>query len=109
MRDAVITLISNSYTVDDYGVRRPVSTSREVFCRIGSITRSEFYAAGRNGLNPDFMFTVFSADYDGEAVCEYDGKRYSIYRTYYSGTGDYTELYVQREGGTNGTAQGNSG
>lgn len=104
MRDAVITLITNTYALDDYGVQRRTETRKDVFAKVGSITRSEFYSAGRNGLNPDYMFTVFHSDYDGEAVCEYEGKRYAIYRTYFPGQGDYIELYVQREGGTLNTA-----
>ena len=47
------------------------------------------------------MFTVVAGDYSGESLCEYRGKTYSIYRTYINNA-DYIELYVQREGGSNG-------
>ena len=109
MRDTVITLINNIFTLDDYGVPHRTESRKQVYAQVGSITRSEFYAAGRNGLNPDFVFTVFYGDYDGEPVCEYEGNRYAVYRTYFGGTGDYVELYVQREGGTLNTASTLSG
>ena len=66
-----------------------------------SVSRREFYEAGRNGLNPEYMFTVFAGDYNGERVVEYNGARYAVYRTYRTRT-DYIEIYAQREGGTNG-------
>lgn len=100
MMDDVLVLIRQDMTADSYGVMRPTKIRKQVYCKVGSITRSEFYNAGRSGLNPDFMFTIFAADYNGESVCEYRGKTYSIYRTYLNNS-DYIELYVQREGGTN--------
>ena len=86
---------------DGYGVWRKRKTMREVFCDVGSITRAEFFEAGRNGLNPEFRFTIAAVDYEGERVVVYRGDSYAVYRTY-NDNGDYMELYVQREGGTNG-------
>lgn len=103
--DDVLTLVSYSYEKDDYGVERKTESTNEVFAQIGSITRQEFFQAGRNGLNPAFTFTIFSGDYNGERVCQYDGEQYSIYRSYHVPGTDYLELYVERKGGTNGTAQ----
>jgi hypothetical protein len=68
---------------------------------VGSITQSEFYEGGRNGLNPEYRFTVFFADYEDETIIEYKGKRYAVYRTYLT-RNDKLELYVERKGGTNG-------
>lgn len=101
MMDDVLILISQNMTADEYGIMHPDLSRKKVFCKVGSITRSEFYNAGRSGLNPDFMFTVFAGDYSRESLCEYRGKTYSIYRTYINNA-DYIELYVQREGGSNG-------
>lgn len=102
MRADVLKLISQNYTKDEYGVDRPVETEREVYCYVGGITRSEFFEAGRNGLNPEFVFYVFFGDYANERVCEYHGDRYAIYRTYFDSIHDRLELYAQREGGVNG-------
>lgn len=99
--DCVIKLIAISYEKDAYGVLRPTETEREVFAQVHSVTRQEFFDGGRNGLNPSYEFTMFSGDYEGETIIEYDSSRYSVYRTYLADN-DYIELYVERKGGTNG-------
>lgn len=98
-RSDTIKLISQAMTQDAFGVWRPRETSRTVFCQVNSVTRSEFFEGGRNGLNPEYEFTVFYDDYEGEPIVEYKGKRYSIYRTYHA-RNDTLELYAERKGGT---------
>jgi SPP1 family predicted phage head-tail adaptor len=100
-RSDVINLISVSREKDENGFWVESKTSRQVYCRVDSISQSEFFEAGRNGLNPDYRFTMFSGDYQNEEIVEYKGQTYSIYRTYLTRT-DNIELYVQRKGGTNG-------
>lgn len=99
--DGVIDLIAQRFQKDAYGVDRPTETSRQIFAQVESVTRAEFYQGGRNGLNPELVFTVFAADYQGEEILVYQGRRYGIYRTFVKG-GDYMELYAERKGGTNG-------
>ena len=104
--DGVIKLIGTAQrTQDENGMWRSTPSEKDIFCKVESVTRSEFYGGGRNGLNPEYVFTVFRGDYDGETVLEYDGNKYGIYRTYIT-DGDYIELYAERKGGTNG--EGNS-
>lgn len=100
-RSDVITLISVTREQDDYGVWRSTEKESDVFCQVHSVTQSEFFEGGRNGLNPELRFTVFFGDYNDEPIVEYKGKRYSVYRTY-QGRSDSLELYVERKGGTNG-------
>ena len=58
-------------------------TKRKVFCDIYSVTRNEAYRAMANGLNPSFVFILSDvAEYKGEKVCEYNGTRYRIIRSY---------------------------
>ena len=45
--------------------------------------------------NPEYRFTVFFGDYEGEKVVIFHDSRYAIYRTYR--TGDNLELYVERK------------
>lgn len=104
-RSAVITLVSESMTQDAYGVWRSSEETRDVFCQVDSVTRAEFFDGGRNGLNPEFKFTMFFGDYEGESIVEYNGNRYGVYRTYYSRK-DVVELYVERKGGTNVESNG---
>lgn len=99
--EGVLTLIGATWAQDDRGVRRETSSSRQILCRIDSVTRSEFFEGGRNGLNPEYRFTLFFGDYEGETVCQYEGKQYGIYRTYRVPGTDYMELYAERKGGTN--------
>lgn len=100
--DDVIKLVAKEFVKNEYGVARETRTYREIFCQIHSITRQEFFDAGRNGLNPAFMFTTAAVNYNGESLLEYQGKTYSIYRTYQVPGTDYMELYVERKGGSNG-------
>ena len=101
MLDDVLALVSQTFEKNDYGVGVPTKNGRDVFVQVASITRQEFYEAGRNGLNPAFRFSMFAEDYQGETECVYRGKPYAIYRTYRVPDSDYIELYVQRKGGTN--------
>lgn len=124
MVDGIITLISKTSQKDDYGRTVPTETTRDVFAQIDSVSRAEFFAAGQNGLNPEYRFTVFSGEYTGEREADYNGVRYSIYRTYQpsayvrhdntktyegsisrntnSGNNDRIELYASRKVGVNG-------
>lgn len=100
----MISLIAITTSQDDAGVWRKTETKRDVFCNVSSVTQSEFFEGGRNGLNPEYRFTMFRPDYNNETIVEYKGMRYGVYRTYH-GRNDTLELYVERKGGTNGTAQ----
>lgn len=102
-RSDIITLIAITQAQDDYGRWAKHETPLDVFVQVDSVTQSEFYEAGRNGLNPEFRFRMFSGDYSGQTECIYNGMRYSIYRTY-KPRNDLVELYVERKGGTNGQA-----
>lgn len=99
-RSDIIYLISETQTQDDTGVWRRTYNRRMVFCDVRSVTANEFFEGGRNGLNPEYQFTMFAPDYENERIVEYNGMNYAVYRTYLART-DTLELYVQREGGTN--------
>jgi hypothetical protein len=105
-RSNVIKLISSTKTQDNNGVWRETLTERQVFCNVSSVTASEFFEGGRNGLNPEYRMTMFNGDYQGETMLKFNGHTYAIYRTYLD-RNDNLELYVERKGGTNG--KGDSG
>ena len=102
MTDDVLELVSTTMQQNKYGVWVKTETSRQVFCRVSSVSQTEFFEAGRNGLNPEWRFSVFAADYQGEETVIYNNKRYGVYRTYRDG--DFIELYVERKGGANKSA-----
>lgn len=97
-RSTPINLISETWQKDAYGVAQPTEVSQKVFANVRSVTFSEFFDGGRNGLNPDLIFTIFSGDYSGEKIVEYKGIRYTVYRTY-MGRNDTLELSVERRVG----------
>lgn len=100
--DDYIYFLSEKEEQDAAGVFHSVTARRGSFCKISSVSRSEFYNAGRSGLNPDYEATVFAMDYQGEKLAEFNGMTYSIYRTYRVPGTDYMELYMERRGGSNG-------
>lgn len=91
----ILILIAQAITIDNYGREVATETNKQVYCEVHSISQTEFYAASNTELNPEYRFNVFFGDYDGEDICEYNGQRYAIYRTYRSG--DIIELYAERK------------
>lgn len=92
----VIKLVKTTYTMDMYGVRQPTTTEREVFCNAFSVSQTEFFQGGAQGLKPEWRFDMFFYDYEGEENVIYNGVNYVVYRTYRSND-DTIELYCQRK------------
>lgn len=99
-RSDVITLVASAKSQNAYSVWEETKTLKDVFCQVDSVTRAEFFEGGRNGLNPEYRFTMFFGDYSGEREVIYKDKQYAVYRTF-QGRNDTIELYVERKGGTN--------
>ena len=95
-RSSVIYLVSETYEKNQYGVLIPTVTKRKVFANVTSVTATEWFEGGRNGLNPELRMRVFAPEYHGEEVVQFNGKYYAIYRTYMA-RDDVMELYVQRK------------
>lgn len=70
----------------------PTEVSRLVFCNVISVGQSEFYKAAQAGIKVEAKCEVYTADYEGETICELNGKRYGILRTYSPKNGEKTEL-----------------
>lgn len=78
----ILTLIGESPAA--HGIfDAPSEIRRTVFCEVSSVGRNEFYQAMKNDLKPSFVFVLADeAEYKGEKICEYEGTRYRIIRTY---------------------------
>ena len=64
---------------------------RDVFCKVRSVTRNEFYRAAEQDLHPDIVITISDRiDYNDEKLVAYDQKLYDVIRTEWSG--DEVEL-----------------
>ena len=74
----------------------PTETKRTVYCTVKSIGQQEAYLAMGQGLNPELkVILAHDFEYEGERLCEMDGVRYDILRTYLTET-DGIELVLQR-------------
>ncbi len=85
MRQGVLYLIGENPAA--HGVfDPPTETKRKVFCGVRSVTYSEYYRALENNIHPTLIFVLEDyAEYKGEKICEYEGKRYAVIRTYCDG------------------------
>ena len=81
-RQSVLTLIGESPA--EHGIfDTHAETKRVTFCEVRSVGYQEYYRALEQDLHPTFVFRLADyAEYQGEKICEYDGVRYRIVRTY---------------------------
>lgn len=96
-----LDLIEKTYTIDPMGQRIPTEKSVTVFATLQSVSRAEwtsYSSTGRSGLVPAYVALVFTGDYNGESVAEYNGQRFGIYRTY-ERDDELVELYLEKKAG----------
>ena len=67
---------------------------------IYSVSQTEFFSGGRLGLQPSLKAVIYDFEYSGESILKWNGKPYSIYRTFYVNGTDKLELYLEERGGT---------
>ena len=109
MQIVPIKLVSQSYTQDEIGQFVPTESETEVLPRmINSVSRDEWFNAGKSGFKAEYQITMFRFDYNGEKECELDGKRYGIYRTY-EVDNDNIELYLSEKTGVFDDNSGQTG
>lgn len=98
--DDVLTLVlieKKRNTVGDFvGI---AEYKRDVYGSIQSVSRAEWYNAGRAGYNPEIVFVTPIVNYCGEGEAELHGVRYAVYRTYLQRDTDEIELYLERKAG----------
>ena len=95
LRANAVDLITVSPQAAGVGVER-TETKRTVYCTVKSIGQQEAYLAMGQGLNPELkVILAHDFEYEGERLCEIDGIRYDILRTYVTET-DGIELTLQR-------------
>lgn len=98
-RSNIIYLISTEYTQNALKQYVYTPTRRQVYCSVSSVSQTEWFEGGRNGLNPQLRFTMFAPDYHGESELEFEGVTYTIYRTYL-GKNEFIDLYTELKKGT---------
>ncbi|MBM6870805.1 hypothetical protein [Pseudoflavonifractor phocaeensis] len=71
----------------------------KILGRVESVSRSEWYDAGREGMAPEMVFVTPAVNYRGEQQAQWQGERYKIYRTYRRRSSQEIELYLGRRVG----------
>ena len=99
-RIGVLTLIGRTTGKDKYGIDSVTETRTDVYCTLASVSTQEMLSASQMGVSASLRADIYSDEYDGQKIAEYDGKRYRIYRTYQSRKyQDRTELYLEERAG----------
>lgn len=98
--DDFIKLIKETFVTNEIGVQIATETQTEVLAHIQTASRSEWAAAGQNGLQPSFVAVTNRVNYDGEKIAILNGQRYSIYRVYLPNNSDMIELYCEQRAGS---------
>lgn len=93
-RSSVIYLLGIVWTENEYGVLESKMYKHKAYANVSSVTSTEYFNGGLNGLKPELRMTVFARDYRGEEVLAYRDKPYTIYRTYMANN-DMIELYCE--------------
>lgn len=78
----VILLSRGTSTFDNEGNEVFSQIEQKVLCHEKSMTRSEFYQASLQGLRPNHVLVLHDFEYSGECLLIYEGKIYSVLRTY---------------------------
>lgn len=103
--DDVIKLVKTIYTRDTAGNQIRDEIEREVFCKVNSVSRSEYYAAAQADLHPEYIFVLSHfMDYEGEKIIKYTdwmNKEHKLYvtRVYRTPGTDRVELTAEERTG----------
>lgn len=98
--DGVAYLILPIYKSD--ALEQPVLVDEkktQIYVTEKSVTGLEWHEAGRDGINAQFVLKTPYANYNGESIVEYKGKRYAVYRTYHPENSDDIELHLEKKVG----------
>ena len=84
MQDVSFTLISQAYEKDATGQMVPKGepTKANVIGLQKSVYQNEFFQADQAGIRAEGVIEMNIADYTGQSKLIFDGKPYTIYRTY---------------------------
>ena len=94
-RDTLVTLIKRGdYQTDEYGNAYYPEECREVFAQKKSVRQTEFFQAFAVGFKPEIVLEIYDFEYENQELCELDGERFNIYRSYPIKDTDRVELYL---------------
>ena len=98
-RSNVITLIKYKHIKKADGTFEKTEIGSEVYCDVRSISQTEWFNAGRNGIeHPAFVFVINRNEYAGQEAVKFNGQTFGVYRTY-AAKNENLELYCEAKGG----------
>lgn len=74
-------------------------TVRMVFCKVFSVSQTEFFQAAQSGMRATHKVTMLAEEYSEEKLVQLQGKRYAVNRTYRQPGNDRIELYLIEKAG----------
>lgn len=80
--DDVCELLTTKIVVDDHFQRIPTEVAEEIFCSVLSINQFEYKSAQAGGNRPALTFVFNYDDYNNQLKIRYEGKIYTVYRTF---------------------------
>lgn len=92
-----ITLITETEPqekLNENGFKNPSTeeSSRTVFCNKRSVSQGEYYKSQQVGIQVEAKVELHTVDYEGEMLVVFEGKRYSVLKTYEPNDSDVIEL-----------------
>ena len=103
--DYELILIQTEEGENELGDPIIIRTEKPVLCDVLSVGRNEHYQAASHGLKPELVFVVSRWDYEGEKEVVFEGKNYTVLRTYEpkksKGLGDFETMELVCEGVVN--------
>lgn len=101
MTDTVITLIGRTVSdFDDFGQPIYTTSRTEIPAVSVPVTRAAYYTAAQAGIELAYEFIINPAEYKGESLVEFDGKRLKVDRNYLRSP-DELEIYCSNASGLN--------
>ena len=81
--DDVVSLVREAPAAHGIFEAGVSETATQVFCQVESVSRTEYWHALQNGLEPSYVLRISEyADYNGEKLVIFRGRRYRVLRTY---------------------------
>lgn len=95
-KDCIIQLIHKNNSTETNSIGEPVVDDdyKSVYGVKKSVRQSEFFQAFASGFKPEIVIEVNSFEYNNEELCELEGQRFRIYRSYPLKNSEKTELYL---------------
>lgn len=86
-----LTLITETIAQDAY--QTVTRTQTTVYANKKPLYSGEFHAAKAQGIDLQYIMVVYAFEYGGQTLATYNGRDYTIYRTYIRDD-DWCELYL---------------